>query len=55
VRILRSSQPTRQHKVAVPVDWVVSLHVGRDVDGQHLRTLGFVLVLGLGPLAEGPR
>ena len=39
----------------MPVDRVVSLHVGRDVDGQPLRTLGFVLVLGLDPLAEGPR
>jgi hypothetical protein len=39
----------------VPVDWVESCCFGRDVDGQRLRTLGFVLVLGLDPLAEGPR
>jgi DNA gyrase/topoisomerase IV subunit B len=38
MRILRSSQPTRQHKVTVPVDWVVPFRSGRDVDGQHLRT-----------------
>jgi hypothetical protein len=39
VRILRSSQPTRQRKVTVPVDRVASCCFGRDVDGQHSWTL----------------